>query len=350
MSSSRGVVIRGLSHAFGDFVAARDVDLEVACGEVHCLLGPSGSGKSTLLRLVAGLEILQTGSVEIAGRRVAGSNRHVPPEQRSVGFVFQDYALFPHLDVRHNVMFGMAKASEPEKRSAADELLERVEMASHASAMPHTLSGGQQQRVALARALAREPSVMLLDEPFSGLDTQLRDGVREKTLEVLKAAGVATLMVTHDPPEALVAGDLISVISEGRILQTASPGEIYDRPISRRVAEVFGPVNHWRGVVRQSFVESPLGKLPVTGLADGSAVEILVRPESVCLSALRIGMKPAATATIKSLVLEGGVVRLTLELADGTVVQARDLARRGWETSEEVGIEVATQAVIRPAS
>jgi iron(III) transport system ATP-binding protein len=247
-SSSPGLAIEAVSHSYGRLAAVRDVDLQVDAGEVVCLLGPSGSGKSTLLRLVAGLERLRDGRILIAGREVAGPARDQRPEQRSVGFVFQDYALFPHLDVRRNVLFGM-EGRDAEHGREADALLERVGMAGFETAMPHTLSGGQQQRVALARALARHPQVMLLDEPFSGLDARLREDVRSTTLDVLREREVATLMVTHDPLEALVAGDRICVLQEGRAVQTGTPDDVYNRSCSRAVAEAFGPINQLEGVV-----------------------------------------------------------------------------------------------------
>jgi len=201
------------------------LSLTVCRGEVHALLGASGSGKSTLLRLLAGLERPDAGRIVIQGRTVAEGRHALPPERRPVGVVFQDYALFPHLSVERNVCFGMSHRSRRERFAAARELLHRVGLEDKAKAMPHTLSGGQQQRVALARALARNPAVMLLDEPFSGLDAELRGRVRETTLQVLRDAGVAVLMVTHDPAEAHAAADRVSVMRAGRIETSAMPDE-----------------------------------------------------------------------------------------------------------------------------
>ena len=199
--------LEGVSHRYGEHLAVDGVDLAVEEGELLCLLGPSGCGKTTVLRLAAGLEPLQEGRVRIGHSLVAGEGRGLPPEARGVGLVFQDFALFPNRSVRGNVMFGMRDVPRRRRAAMADEHLARVGMAHHADRMPHTLSGGQQQRVAIARALARRPRVMLLDEPFSSLDAETRAEVRTETIDLLRHAKVATIMVTHDPEEAASIGD-----------------------------------------------------------------------------------------------------------------------------------------------
>jgi iron(III) transport system ATP-binding protein len=228
LARAGGVALKGIRYGYSKRLTIVDgVDLHVAAGEVHCLLGPSGSGKTTLLRLIAGLERAGEGTIKINDALVAGPDGHLPPERRAVGFVFQDFALFPHLNARKNVMFGMSKdRPRRERKQAADALLARVGMGGFEKCMPHTLSGGQQQRVALARALARNPAVMLLDEPFSGLDAELRDRVRTETLALLRAAGVATLMVTHDPHEALIAADHVSVMRHGKVAASGAPDDV----------------------------------------------------------------------------------------------------------------------------
>jgi iron(III) transport system ATP-binding protein len=206
-----------------------DLSLAVHAGEVHCLLGDSGCGKSTLLRLLAGLERPTRGTICLDGDVVSSAERrakHRKPEHRAVGYVFQDYALFPHLSVLRNVMFGMRGQPRATKQAQARRLIERVGLIDFADKMPHTLSGGQQQRVALARALGCQPKLMLLDEPFTGLDTTLRDELRDVTLSVLRESGVATLMVTHDPAEALLVADRLSVMREGRLIREGSPDEL----------------------------------------------------------------------------------------------------------------------------
>ena len=358
-NEERGLRVRGVSHAYGRFVAAREIDLEVGPGEVHCLLGPSGSGKSTLLRLVAGLETLQEGEIRLAGRSVAAPGLHVKPEHRAIGFVFQDYALFPHLDAWHNVAFGMPRGPARERRAAAEALLAQVGLEASSEAMPHTLSGGQQQRVALARALARRPQVMLLDEPFSGLDAQLREDVRRSTLEVLRNAEVATLMVTHDPREALVAGDLVSVIRGGRVVQTGTPGEVYGRSVSRRVAEVFGPINAFEGIVAEGRVETPWGTFEAPGLDPGQDVEVLVRPEAVTLvlpgstadstplDSARLDSTRDLVATVVEVVPEGGLCRTAVQHPLGDTVPlltSRDLAHRAPAAGAKVSVVLADHA------
>ena len=220
---SEALVMACVSHAYGDLLAVDDFSLTVQSGELVCILGPSGCGKTTALRLAAGLEHLQNGRISMAGREVAGPDTDVPPEDRNVGLVFQDYALFPHLDVQANVAFGLTRMAAKARRARVDEVLSQVGMQSYGKAYPHELSGGQLQRVALARALAPKPRVVLLDEPFSGLDRALRNQVRDVTLHVLKQSGAATLMVTHDPEEAMFMADRVALMRRGRIAQVGHP-------------------------------------------------------------------------------------------------------------------------------
>ncbi len=280
----KGLHVIGVSHAFGDNKVLDNASLMIPAGEVVCLLGPSGSGKTTLLRLAAGLERLQQGAILIDDEIVANEERHVPPEHRGVGLMFQDYALFPHLSVVDDVTFGLLGQAKGRARRRAMEMLDQVSMTAHAQNHPHMLSGGQQQRVALARALAPEPKLLLLDEPFSGLDTNMRGQIREETLTVLKANGVATVMVTHDPEEAMFMADRIKILGEtGRILQSGRPHDIYYHPQHEFVAKLFGLMNRFEIVVEDGCVEIPIGKIRVKGLDKGRKVEVLVRPEGVTL-------------------------------------------------------------------
>ena len=278
------LALTGVSHRYGRVLAVDDVSLKIAAGEIVCLVGPSGCGKSTLLRVAAGLEDLQRGEVWIDDMRVADPGRSMPPEKRGVGLVFQDYALFPHLTVVDNVRFGLTGQSGAAQQRRAMDTLAMVGMVDLAHAYPHTLSGGQQQRVALARALAPRPRVLLLDEPFSGLDVGLRSQVRDETLHLLKQNGAATMIVTHDPEEAMFLADRIALMRDGAVVQMGAPVDLYCRPQSAFAAEFFGEVNRLTGRTADGTVETPLGVVEATALADDTDVEILIRPEGLRLT------------------------------------------------------------------
>ncbi|MDX1633781.1 MAG: ABC transporter ATP-binding protein [Marinobacter sp.] len=267
-----------------------DVSLDIKPGEVVCLLGPSGCGKTTLLRIAAGLQEPTQGRVVLGGDLVASPGRiHRPPERRNVGLAFQESALFPHLTILENVCFGIQSLPKPERRAKATHLLERLGMAGHAQAYPHTLSGGQQQRVALARALAPSPRVMLLDEPFSSLDARLRDQIRDDTLHVLKEMETATLLVTHDPEEAMFMADRIVLMREGKVVQTGSPADLYCRPVDPFVVNFFGQVNVYSARVHNGEVATPVGHLKAEGVSEGREVKVMIRPEAVRVTPLNKG-------------------------------------------------------------
>ncbi|QPH54384.1 ABC transporter ATP-binding protein [Pontivivens ytuae] len=264
-----------------DYEGARvvsDLTLALMPGEVTCLLGPSGCGKSTTLRIAAGVEAPTHGEVRIAGRKVADPSRSEPPEGRSVGLMFQDFALFPHLDVAGNVAFGLT-CGKAEKAARVSELLARVGLAGYDAKYPHQLSGGEQQRVALARALAPRPAIMLMDEPFSGLDNRLRDEIRDETLDILRDEGTAVLLVTHEPDEAMRMADKIALMRRGRIVQVGAPYTIYTNPVDREAAAFFSDVNVVHGVVKDRQTETPFGLFLTPGLVDGADVEIVFRPQ-----------------------------------------------------------------------
>jgi iron(III) transport system ATP-binding protein len=343
-SQSEGLVVEEVSHQYGRTPVVRGASLQILPGEIHSLLGPSGSGKTTLLRLVAGLEVLREGRITIAGRTVAEPNRHVPPESRCVGFVFQDYALFPHLSVRSNVLFGLRGASRRERLRRADELLASVGMSAFVRAMPHTLSGGQQQRVALARALASQPTVMLLDEPFSGLDVRLRGEVRNLTRNILHAAGVATMLVTHDPQEALLISDRITVIREGRVEQTGPPDELYFRPKTLHVAEIFGLTNRFAVEVHHGAVSTPWGLLPAPGREEGERLTLLIRPESLQLG--DAGREGGVDAEIVEMTLQGDTSAVQLALATGEVVTAVVSPYSQWQGGARTTVHLAADSAI----
>ncbi len=280
------LVIDEVSHRFGATVALNAVSLAVAKGEILCLVGPSGCGKSTLLRVAAGLEPLQVGRIALEGRVVAEAGKaELPPEARNVGFLFQDFALFPHLSVLENAAFGLHRLAPAERLPRARAALSRVGMEEMAQAYPHTLSGGQQQRVALARAMAPGPGLFFLDEPFSGIDARLRRRLLEDTWRLLKDSGSASVVVTHDPEEAMLLGDRVAVMRAGRVLQIGTPDAVYRRPESPFVAEFLGEVNKFRGTVgADGTVETPLGTVPAPGFAAGAPAAVIIRQHGVTVS------------------------------------------------------------------
>ncbi|MBN43835.1 MAG: ABC transporter ATP-binding protein [Alphaproteobacteria bacterium] len=278
------LVLQHVSHRFDTTIAVDDANLTVGAGEVVCLVGPSGCGKTTLLRVAAGLEPLQHGQILIGGEIVANGHLSVPPEDRNVGLVFQDYAPFPHLTVHGNIAFGLKNLGNSQRDQQVTQALERTGMSGYATAYPHQLSGGQQQRVALARALAPNPRIVLLDEPFSGLDASLRQRVRDQAAEILRATGIATLMVTHDPEEAMYLADRIVVMDRGGFQQIGNPDQIYLTPASSFVTTFFGEVNRFSGRVEGEKVRTPLGSVLASGHGDGAVVDILIRPEALTIS------------------------------------------------------------------
>ncbi|HET6665432.1 MAG TPA: ABC transporter ATP-binding protein, partial [Acidimicrobiales bacterium] len=290
MNAPMGIDARGVSKRFGALEVLRDVDLRVEPGRVVALLGSSGCGKTTLLRTVAGLERLDAGEVRVGDRVLSACTRgiHVPPEKRQVGMVFQDWALFPHLTVAQNVGYGLPRSERRGPRVAA--ALHMVGLDGLGDRQPATLSGGQQQRVALARARAPQPGVLLLDEPFSNLDSTLRVQVRTEVHQLLAELGVTTVFVTHDQEEAFVLGDEVAVMQAGRIVQQARPADLYARPASPWVATFVGDANLVAGDARGDHAVTPVGDvelaLPATGDPARGPVEVVLRAEQLRLDPL----------------------------------------------------------------
>jgi iron(III) transport system ATP-binding protein len=270
-------------HAYGDTESVRGVSVDIAPGEVVALIGHSGCGKTTLLRLAAGLERPTSGRVLLDGREIAGPRTFVPPEQRGIGLMFQDYALFPHLTNLENVMFGLRGLSRGDAERQARLSLDRVDLGRLAGEYPHMLSGGEQQRVALARAIAPRPAVILMDEPFSGLDRRLRDAVRADTLAILREARATCLIVTHDPEEAMRMADRVALMRGGMLLEIGLPADLYRRPASLFAARFFSEMNEFEGTVRGGRVETPVGQFDAGGIAEGAAAVVCVRPQGVLL-------------------------------------------------------------------
>lgn len=271
-----------------------NVSLKVMPGQVTCLLGPSGCGKSTTLRMIAGVEMQDGGEILVDGQVICDTIFRIPPERRRIGLMFQDFALFPHLSVAANVAFGL-KGLKVDPRRRVGELLEKVGLSDKIDAYPHELSGGEQQRVALARALAPRPRIMLMDEPFSGLDNRLRDGIRDETLEILKAEDTAVLLVTHEPEEAMRMADEIALMRGGRIVQQGAPYNIYKSPVDKAAVAFFSDINIIRARVQGAIAPTPFGPFFCPGHADGDHVEIVIRPQHVRVDFDRGGRGPNPT-------------------------------------------------------
>ncbi|MEM8570146.1 MAG: ABC transporter ATP-binding protein [Pseudomonadota bacterium] len=287
--------LEGISHRYQSVDVLEDVSLDLNKGEVICLLGPSGCGKSTLLRIAAGVEQPSRGTVSIAGRPVSAPGVDVPPEDRDVGLMFQDFALFPHLRIEDNVAFGLRGASS-KRLTRARALLDRVGLSTHIGRYPHQLSGGEQQRVALARALAPRPSILLMDEPFSGLDNRLRDGIRDQTLRILREEGSAVMMVTHAPEEAMSMADKIALMRLGRIVQIGKPFELYSAPVDKEAAMFFSDINSIPGHVQDQEATTRFGRFPAAGLRNGTNVDVVIRPQHLRLEFDRSGQGPQPSA------------------------------------------------------
>jgi iron(III) transport system ATP-binding protein len=270
--------------------------------------------------MIAGLERQDVGTISIGGRLVArAQGAQDPPEARNVGLVFQDAALFPHLSVTRNITFGLDRLPERQQRERATALLRQLRIEAHAASFPHMLSGGQQQRVALARALAPEPRLMLLDEPFSSLDARLRDQIRDDTLHVLKRSGTATVLVTHDPEEAMFMADRIALMREGRIVQMGTPEELYCQPADPFVAGFFGDLNRFAGVVANAVVDTPVGRVDAQEFDDGTPVQVLVRPEALRVSVVGPPQDPQQRSHVVMSRLLGAssLIHLCAHCADG---------------------------------
>jgi iron(III) transport system ATP-binding protein len=277
------VAFEAVSQDYGSLRALDRVTLTIAPGELLCLLGHSGCGKTTLLRVAAGVETPTEGRVLLDGREVSGPGAFEPPERRGIGLMFQDYALFPHLTNLRNVMFGLKGLSPREAEAAARRALARVGLSAQADDYPDTLSGGEQQRVALARSIAPRPGVLLMDEPFSNLDRRLRDAVRDETVAILRETGATTVVVTHDPEEAMRIADRIVLMRSGSIVQAGTAEELYRRPTDLFAARFLCDFNEIEGLCQGGQVSTPVGIFPAPGLAEGEDAVVCIRPQGVRL-------------------------------------------------------------------
>jgi iron(III) transport system ATP-binding protein len=323
-----------ITHNYGGVEAVKDVSLELALGEIICLLGPSGCGKTTLLRIAAGVERPQVGRILLDGEEVAGPSGYVPPEKRNVGLMFQDFALFPHLSILDNVAFGLRKLESGHALREARAALRRVGMSAYETAYPHVLSGGEQQRVALARAIVPRPSVLLMDEPFSGLDQRLRESVRDETLAVLRETGASCLLVTHDPGEAMSMADRIAVMRAGRLVQIASAEQIYRHPVDVHTARFFCDFNELEGTVKGGTVATPFGAVAAPTDLEGRDVLVLVRPQGLVPTTRKSGIegwvlstKYLGDASMVSVAFQGVDAPMTVRLSGTSIPEKGDAIR-----------------------
>ncbi len=275
------LTFENVERRYDELMALKGISLDIAPGEVVCLLGPSGCGKTTLLRIASGIEKPSKGRVLISGQEVAGPNRFVPPEQRHVGLMFQDFALFPHLTILENVMFGLKSLPREEQVREARIGLARVGLERYRDHYPHVLSGGEQQRVALARALVPRPSVVLMDEPFSGLDVQLRSRLQEDTLALLRETRATSMIVTHHPEEAMRLGDRIVIMRAGRIVQAGALAQLYRDPADLFVARLFSEINEIPWTVTGGALRTPVGTFVVPEIAEGERAVLCIRQRAI---------------------------------------------------------------------
>jgi iron(III) transport system ATP-binding protein len=305
--------LSGLSRAFGDVSAVDRVDLDVRSGEVVALLGPSGCGKTTLLRLIAGFEVPDAGSIEIAERTVAHRGTWVAPEHRGVGMVFQEHALFPHLTVERNIGYGLSRSGRSER---VRELVDLVGLTGLERRYPNELSGGQQQRVAIARALAPRPALVLLDEPWSSVDPILRESVRDELVQILRFAGATVVLVTHDRDEAFSLADRVALMRDGTIVQCDAPEDLYLKPSTAWAAEFLGPANLLSGEFDpDGQVSTPVGAFPTAKPACQGLVRAVVRPELIELQ-----IAGGGSAEVVGREFRGHDVLYRVRLGDGTTV------------------------------
>jgi iron(III) transport system ATP-binding protein len=335
--------IENLAHAYGAHQVLRGLSLSLPRGMIGCLLGPSGCGKTTVLRCIAGFEPVQQGLIELNGRMLSSHGFALPPEKRHLGMVFQDYALFPHLRVADNIAFGLHGAPRAGRLARVRELAELVGLSASLEKYPHEISGGQQQRVALARALAPRPELLLLDEPFSNLDVELRERLSQEVREIIKASGATAVLVTHDQQEAFAMADEIGILHEGQIQQWASAYDLYHRPANRFVADFIG-----QGVFLPAKVLNPhqleieLGVLNRSAAPhQGKDLEVLLRPDDV------VHDDAAPTrAEVLHKAFRGAEILYTLKLASGRKVLALVPSHHNHALGERIGIRLDVDHVV----
>ena len=340
------ITISGITKRFGSVRAVDRVSVEIAKGEMFFLLGPSGCGKTTLLRTIAGFYYPDEGRILFGEEDVS----ELPPDRRNTGMVFQHYALWPHMTVRGNLSFGLEMRGYPgqERRKRVDEALARVKMEDYAERLPGQLSGGQQQRVALARALVIEPRVVLMDEPLSNLDANLRLEMRSHIKRLHDEIGMTVIYVTHDQHEALSMADRLAVMMNGKLVQTGTPREVYYRPATREVGQFIGETNFLTGIVREAgeliTIETPAGAIVASGMGAtagrGETVVCAIRPESWDILGAGEERPNILEARVRQVFFHGNHEQYELELADGSEVKVIDFAPSGRAAAGECEIRI----------
>jgi iron(III) transport system ATP-binding protein len=336
--------LRAIRHAYGDHEVVSGLSLALPRGAIGCLLGPSACGKTTVLRGIAGFEPVTGGEIVIEGRRMSAPGLTMPPEQRQVGMVFQDYALFPHLTVARNIGFGLRAELRGERERRVEELLDAVGLRPVAARFPHELSGGQQQRVALARALAPRPRLLLLDEPFSNLDVELRERLAPELRALIKRTGTTVVLVTHDQHEAFNLADVVGLMRAGRIEQWDTPYDLYHRPATRFVADFIGQGTFLPGtIVGPRTVEVELGVLTLTGSTwpVGTPVDVLLRPDDV----LHDDASPLRAQVLHK-AFRGAEFLYTLALPHGARVLSLVPSHHNHAIGEPIGIRLEVDHVV----
>jgi len=322
---------RSLEKSYGDETVLTDFNLDVWKGSIFGILGVSGSGKTTALRLLAGFENPDSGIIEMYDKIVYDEETNIPPEERNIGMVFQDYALFPHLNVEKNIGFGLT--SKDINKGRLEEVLEMCNLKKYRNKFPQDISGGQQQRVALARALAPKPDVVLLDEPFTSLDAHMARDLRDEVVSLLRETETTAILVTHDQEEALSVCDIVSVLEEGKVMQSATPQEIYLNPVSQNVANSVGDPNILKGFSKNGRVETALGTF--VSAYDG-ALDVSIRPECIELT-----LDSKGAYVVKECIFYGHDQVVSFENSAGQIFRSRSLPSTIFESGDKISIEIS---------
>jgi iron(III) transport system ATP-binding protein len=339
------LTINHVSIAYGKNLVVEGVSLQLEKGEIGCFLGPSGCGKTTLLRAIAGFEPLKQGEIKLNNKIVSSTGGHLAPEKRNIGMVFQDFALFPHLTVADNIKFGIRYLQKAEQRKRVKQLLEMVSLGNYGKRYPHELSGGQQQRIALIRALAPKPDLLLMDEPFSSMDVELRQELATEIRDILKQENITAILVTHDQNEAFLVADTIGVMQHGKLTQWAEGYELYHQPANAFIADFIGQGVFVEGeVLCEHSIKTPLEivheKVP-KGCQPGCKVNVFIRPDDIILDA-----SADLRATVVGREFRGANFIYTLELADGNKLLTLEHSHHHHEVGDEVGLRLDLEHVV----